>query len=366
MGQIFDRDSSLPLYRQLAEELRSQIRSGAIRPGDKLKSETEMVSEYGVGRLTVRNALQLLVNEEELVKVQGKGTFCAEKSSHTGALNVEVLLDMNDTYFIPYHVRGISSVLSESKSNFLISNTQDDDAVLCSLLEGIVKKGASGVIFQYTGINCGTVWSERILQLLDILSKRNVPVIMLDGSLENAEVSCFYLNEKGGGMRAAEHLAAFGHKRCAMLGLQKHRDAMLRYEGFCEGAETFGLDVPVLVEYSGNWEEELNAAVQNGVTGIFVFNDDVALKAVLSLKKNGFRVPEDVSVIGFDDTYIATAYDPQLTTLTHPKEKMGGDAANLLLKMINTGRIIPVNKEYRPELIMRGSCGRVSHKIKAD
>ena len=360
MEQYFNRDSSLPLYRQLAEELREQIKNGSIRPGDKLKSESEMISEYGVGRLTVRNALQLLVNEGDLVKVRGKGTFCAKKTAQADALNVEVLLDMNDTYFIPYHVRGISSVLSESKSNFLISNTQDDDAVLCTLLEGIVKKGASGVIFQYTGLNCGTAFSERIEELLNVLAKRNIPVIMLDGNFENAEVSCFYLNEKSGGMRAAEHLAAFGHRKCAMLGLQKHRDSRLRYEGFCEGLRVFGLSDPVPVEYSGNWEDELLNAVKGGVTGVFVFNDDVALKAVLSLKKNGFRVPEDVSVIGFDDTYIATAYDPQLTTLTHPKEKMGRDAANLVLKMLSTGNLTPVSKEYRPELIMRGSCGKAA------
>lgn len=360
METYFNKDSSLPLYRQLAEELRNRIKNGDIRPGDKLMSESEMVSEYGVGRLTVRNALSLLVNEGALIKVHGKGTFCAEKSARDDALNVEVLLDMNDTYFIPYYVRGISSILSESKSNFLISNTQDDDAVLCSLLEGIVKKGASGVIFQYTGINCGTSWSERILELLDVLSKRNIPVIMLDGSLENAEVSCFCVNEKSGGLRVAEHLSAFGHKKCAFLGLSKHRDSRLRYEGFCEGADIFGLSEPSMIEYGGTWEEDLIRTVNDGVTGIFVFNDDVALKAVLSLKKNGIRVPEDVSVIGFDDAYIATAYDPQLTTLTHPKEKMGRDAANLLLKMISTGNITPVNKEYRPELIMRGSCGRAS------
>lgn len=358
MEYIFNKDSSLPLYRQLADELTRQIENGVIRPGDKLKSESEMVSEYGVGRLTVRNALQLLVNRGDLVKVQGKGTFCAQKQVLADALNVEVLLDMNDTYFIPYHVRGISSVLSESGSNFLISNTQDDDAVLCSLLEGIVKKGASGVIFQYTGTNCGTAWSRRILELLELLSQKNIPVIMLDGSLSSAPVSCFYLNEKSGGLRAAEHLAAYGHKSCAVLGLKKHRDASLRHEGFREGAAMFGLYEPVFIDYSENWEEQLSEAVKGGVTGIFAFNDDAALKSVLSLKKNGFDVPGDVSIIGFDDTYIATAYDPQLTTLTHPKEEMGHDAANLLLKMISTGNITPVKKEYRPELIMRGSCRR--------
>lgn len=361
MEQYFNRDDSLPLYRQLAEKLRSQIKSGDIRPGEKLKSESEMVSEYNVGRLTVRNALQLLVNDGELIKVHGKGTFCAEQRTRADALNVEVLLDMNDIYFIPYHVRGISSVLSEKKSNFLISNTQDDDIILCSLLEGIVSKGASGVIFQYTGINCTPEWRDRITGLLDTLSDRNIPVIMLDGCLDNAAVSCFFLNEKYGGMRAAEHLAAFGHKKCAFMGLRKHRDSRLRCEGFCEGASVFGLCDPEMIEYSGNWEEELIRSVKEGVTGFFVFNDDAALKAVLSLKKNGYRVPEDVSVIGFDDTYIATAYDPQLTTLTHPKEKMGSDAANYLLKMIGSGNNTPVNREYRPELIMRGSCGPAKH-----
>ena len=73
---MLDKTSAVPLYQQLAEALKGKMIAGEIKPGDKLKSESEMVEEFGVGRLTVRSALSQLVESGYLEKAQGKGTFC--------------------------------------------------------------------------------------------------------------------------------------------------------------------------------------------------------------------------------------------------------------------------------------------------
>ena len=357
---FFDKKSSVPLYKQLAEELRQKIRSGELAVGEKLASESEMIKEYGVGRLTVRNALALLVNEGILTKSQGKGTFCAGiTGAEEKSIDIQVLLDMSDTYFIPYYVRGISEVLSRSGSNFLISDTKDDDRVLCSLLENIARKKASGVIFQCTDSCLSEETNERILQSIRVLTDSGVPVIIIDGKVPEITVSSLSLDEESGGLRAAEHLAAFGHRKCAVIALEKHRDARYRRNGFCTGALLFGMETPLSIDAGGSWEEELIEAVKNGITGVFAYNDDAALRAVMALKKAGFSVPGDVSVIGFDDTYLAIACDPQLTSLAHPKEQMGMDAAGLMLSMIHSGQTSTVEKLYKTELVMRASCAKV-------
>lgn len=354
----FEKESQTPLYRQLADEIRRQIKSGEILPGQKLMSEAEMLKAYGVGRLTVRNALQLLVSEGLLKKSQGKGTFCAD-TKEKGSLNVQVFLNMTDTYFIPYYVRGISEILSRSNSNFLISDTHDDDLVLCSLLENVSPRNTSGVIMQCTDECLNDSVSDRIKTVMRELSDSGVPVIILDGKLSDVNVSFFTLDEIAGGMRAAEHLAAFGHKKCAFLNLETHRDSRLRFQGFVDGAAKYLMEEPMDISCKSEWESEMLKAVRDGVTGIFAYNDNAALRCIMALKKEGYRVPEDVSVLGFDDTYLATACDPQLTSLIHPKEKMGRDAAETLLAMIATGNSVPVEKTYKTELMIRDSCGPV-------
>lgn len=353
---IFDKNNQKPLYRQLADALRRQIKDGEILPGQKLMSESEMLKEYGVGRLTIRNALQLLVSEGLLKKSQGKGTFCAE-TKERGSLNVQVFLNMTDTYFIPYYVRGISEVLSRSNSNFLISDTRDDDRTLCTLLENVSPKNTSGVIVQCTDECLNDEVNERITGIMRDLSGSGIPVIILDGCLNDVDVSCFTLDEIAGGMRAAEHLAAYGHKKCAFLNFETHRDSRLRFRGFVDGASRYQMEVPMEISCKSEWEAEMLRAVRDGVTGIFAYNDNAALRCIMALKKEGYDVPGDVSVIGFDDTYLATACDPQLSSLIHPKEQMGRDAAETLLTMLATGSTVPVEKKYKTELMIRDSSG---------
>ena len=84
---MINRTSGMPLYIQLADKIRQEIREGKINPGDKLMSESEMVKYYQIGRLTIREALSVLVNEGLLIKHHGKGTFCAAVPSDEARLN---------------------------------------------------------------------------------------------------------------------------------------------------------------------------------------------------------------------------------------------------------------------------------------
>ena len=359
---VFDPTDSEPLYRQLANHLREKIILGEIHPGEKLPSENDMLESYNVGRLTIRNALALLVQEGMLTKVQGKGTFCTGGSLNRPALDIEVLLDMSDTYFIPYYVHGISEVLSQSNSNFLIHDTKDNDEVLCSLLESISLRGSSGIILQYTGVLSESRHIERLNRYFDLLSARGLPIIVVDGKVDNSNLSSFTVDEEGGGRRAAEHLAAFSHKRCAVVTLVRHRDSRLRYEGFLEGARIYHMDEPIEICTEGQWEAELLRSVRHGVTGIFAYNDSAAIRCMMALHREGYRIPQDVSIIGFDDTYLSTSCDPLLTTLAHPKEKIGRDAARKLLEMIRTGRFTAENRIYPVTLTIRDSCGIASRR----
>ena len=357
-GHMLDKSSAIPLYAQLAEQLRLQIDSGQLRPGEQLPSESEMMARYQIGRPTVRAALKQLVSAGYLTKIQGKGTFC--RDLHAGKpINIEVLLDMENEYFIPYYVRAISGVLKENNCNFLISNTNRDAQSICEQLENSLQKDTSGVILQMTPVNIRPELRQRLLHCIAAFRRRSIPVILIDSLLEGADVSYCVINERGGGARAAEHLAAYGHRRCAMVSPSDFCDAVQRYEGFCRAAEQFGMAPPVLVDADSELERTLPAAVRAAqVTGLFCYNDALAQRCIRILRSADYRIPAQISVIGFDDSFLAASIEPPLTTLCHPKEELGRCTASALLKLIQNEIPWPFQKIFDVPLIQRATCAR--------
>jgi len=356
---MLDKTGAVPLYAQLADALKGKMISGEIRPGDKLKSEAEMVEEYGVGRLTVRSALSLLVEAGYLEKAQGKGTFC-KAAGEVNYLNIEAVLDMGNTYFIPtYYVKGISEVLTGNNCNFIISDTNSNAESLCSQLEQILLKNSSGVIFQLTQVELSPEIRARLFACLTAFKNRGIPCIMIDSRLEDADVSYVVLDETAGGARVAEHFAAFGHKKCAVAYRENCCDALQRYQGFCKAAKMFSMEEPIALSCGETLEAELLDAVRShGVSAVFGYNDEIAIRCLRVLRKHGISVPEQVSLIGFDDSYLATTSDPQLTTISHPKEVMGRHTAQALLKLIRKQIRAPYTEVFHPELVKRSSCAR--------
>lgn len=358
---MLDKTSIIPLYSQIAEVLKNRMITGEIKPGDMLDSESKMIAEFGVGRLTVRNALAQLVEAGFLEKVQGKGTFC-KIAGESGYLNIEVLLDMGNTYFIPtYYVKGISEVFTANNCNFIISDTNSNVESLCSSLEGILLKNCSGVIFQLTPVDLPSHILARLISCITAFNNRGIPCVMIDSRIEKANVSYVMLDEFAGGVRVAEHFSAFGHKKCAVAYRANCCDALQRYNGFCKAARDFKMATPIELHCEDTLESELLCAVrQQGVTGIFGYNDDIAVRCIRVFKQNGITVPDQVSVIGFDDSYLAITSEPQLTTISHPKEVMGKHTARALLKLIRRQIRAPYTEMFYPELIRRNSCAIVA------
>lgn len=120
---MLNRNIPIPMYVQVADTLREQILSGKIKPGDKLPGETEMIKEYKLGRLTIRDALSILVNEGLFKKHHGKGTFC-KNSITQPKTKVDLLLNLSDLYFIPYYLRSICDVPDSENVNIVLSDTK--------------------------------------------------------------------------------------------------------------------------------------------------------------------------------------------------------------------------------------------------
>jgi len=358
---MLNKLSPIPLYYQLMEDIKAQIAAGTIKPGDKLPSESQMMEQYGVSRLTVREALSNLVNEGLLVKKHGKGTYCRDEGRREVHLNIDVLLNTKNEYFIPYYVRGISEVLTQNNANFIIHDTNNDPEVIGRIIRKVVDRGTDGLIIQPDLKS--TILSDYVKESFALLDEKNVSYIMVGSNYPGLNCSCVTLDEIEGSRTAVRSLILGGHKAICGIYRGAYRDSMIRAEGYEIEMRSSKLvpHIYLIEEDDSDLEDAVDRILADvpDVTGIVCHNDEVALATVRHLWALGKRVPEDISVIGFDNSLLATRSDIAMTTIIHPKDRMGRLAATKLLEIIKSGELFQY--KYVPQLIQRDSSCDLVH-----
>lgn len=127
-------DNGKPKYFSLMEQLRSDIMSGAIRPGEKLPSENELSQKYSLSRHTVRKALGILEQDGYVEAFHGRGTYCSENMRHIkNSKNIAVVTTYISDYIFPRLIQGMDNVLSESGYSIILKNTASTEAdrIIC-------------------------------------------------------------------------------------------------------------------------------------------------------------------------------------------------------------------------------------------
>jgi len=196
----------------------------------------------------------------------------------------------------------------------------------------------------------------------------DVPVVAVSGHREIAGVTNIVLNHTRAAKLALEHLTKLGHRRIAFIkGQEFSSDTEVRWEAVLGSARKLGLEVNRSL--TGQLEGESSSpqlgyevtrkllAANEPFTALFAFNDISAIGAIRALREAGRRVPEDVSVVGFDDIQSAAFQNPGLTTVRQPLREMGVIAAETLLQRINAPAKIPYPKAItiEPEFILRAT-----------
>lgn len=336
---MIDRNSATPVYVQLADLLRAEIKSGKIAPGDMLDSESVMIKKYGAARLTVREALGILVNEGLIAKRHGKGSFCTYGLKRK---KIDVLLNITDYYFIPYYIESISRILSEGNADLAASDTRDSWREICGILRSIAENGSDGVIVQVSPET--ELGRDELKAAFALLREKNIPYVMIDTVYDFIDGSSVTMDEFEAGRLAALCFDRFGHKSAAVYFREGDRVAKARIEGFKSV-------MPSCIDIldSENVGDKLKSALQSGVTAVFCFSDYYAKKLIDAAKE--LKIPDDFSLISVDDTMIAEIYG--LTSIVHPKGLIGEEAAKALLGGIK------INRKFIPEIKERKSVKKI-------
>jgi LacI family transcriptional regulator len=211
-------------------------------------------------------------------------------------------------------------------------------------------------------------------RILKDLLKDEFPFVLLYSTLRKGAVSCVGVDNFLGGYRATEHLIDLGHRRIAMLaGSFRFSDRSFhRWHGYRRCLRDCNIpydpDLVIQTEYSltsGREQVKSLLSLKNPTTSIFCSNDFLAMGAMQGARDLGINLPEDLSIVGFDDMQIASFIPPALTTIRQPAYEMGKLGAQVLLNQIENGLSKPVHKILDTSLVTRESTTVVpkSHKI---
>ncbi|MEM9367720.1 MAG: substrate-binding domain-containing protein, partial [Planctomycetota bacterium] len=169
-----------------------------------------------------------------------------------------------------------------------------------------------------------------------------VPVMVVARKVIGLEHQCVAVDNREAAREAVEHLISFGHRRIATItGLGDHPDAVYRLAGYHDALRDAGIEIDNGLVCGGDFSAQsgvlaINSLLMRGIhfSAVFCANDATAIGAQLALYRHGIRVPNDISLVGFDDQGEAAFLTPPLTTVRQPAVEMGQAAATALIRLM--------------------------------
>ena len=353
-----------PKYIQLAQWIREKIQADGLEKGDKFYTEYALTELFGVSRQTVRQAINVLINEGVLESRQGSGTYIATPMSakKISTKTIGVIVTYFDEYIFPSIINGIESVVSEKGYTLQVACTRNDNEKEANALRMMINNNVDGFIVEPT--KSALPNSNR--EIYREIAEREIPVIFMNSSYGDIKFPYVSLDDVRAGSIAAEFLIECGHKKIAMALKSDDIQGHLRYKGAMETAAQKGVQISkentfwFTTEDIKYLEDDALRVMRyiGDCTAVICYNDQTAASVLKILKSQGKNVPDDVSVIGIDDASQATACSPQLTTIAHPKKFMGNVVANNLFDLIEE-RCGNATYKFAPELVVRDSVKKI-------
>ncbi len=325
--------------------IRNRIADGVLVPGEKLPSESQLCAQFGVSRNAVRLAIRTLIREGIVQSIRGVGTFCrTPRPLSSLSANIGLVEYFIGSYIYPEVIRGCYNTLSRKGYALLLNqseyNLEQERAVLLELR----RKKVGGIIIAPI-YGAGDRSNAR---LLEEMQDEGIAVVLCDDYFPGRNFSSVTLDYARCGEMAAAHLWKKGHRR---IGIFYQKDFLIKANR-----------MKGVIEYLGRQEAPVNAAWMVGFNGqgprseaataaerflktskelpsaVVCGNDEDALRLIEAAERRGMRIPEDLSVVGFDNSNIAQLEKVSLTSVDHPSFMIGEKAASILL-----------DKLYHPE-----------------
>ena len=266
-----------------------------------------------------------------------------------------MMLPFLHAWYFGLILSGSAEALYEQDVRIVICPTRHEHAREVNLLDRLMHGTTDGAIL---------LLPLESSEELRALQRRGYPFVVVDPRWRLPEgIPCVSAAHASGAMQATEHLLSLGHRRIAAVkGEEGWYATEERLVGYRAALAAAGVIPPPELVVSGDFQLESGVAAAERLfalpeppTAIFAFNDNMAVGVLQAARARGLRVPEDVSVVGFDDSEQAPIVTPPLTSVRQPLEEMGRMAAGLLTRLVEGQRVEALGVELGTKLVVRES-----------
>ena len=264
-----------------------------------------------------------------------------------------ILPDISSLFYSEV-AKGIQDVARQNDYQLILCNTNNDSQEEKDYIEWMQNNKIAGIIFLGKGLD-----NDQIIKL----GLSDYPLVLADRLIEELMIPSVIIDNNTGAYNATKHLIKKGHENIALInGPQKELRSQSRLQGYKKALVDFGIEFkPELVL---NKELTRESGYQSFLeliefkeppTAIFAANDLLAVGLVEAIKTGGYLIPQDISVVGFEDTIVTSIINPSLTTVAQPMYQLGVTSAQKLLSLINEKEIKEQIEILETELIIRDS-----------
>jgi GntR family transcriptional regulator of arabinose operon len=351
--------TSTPPFDQVKAYIVGHIREKRLVPGQRIPTIRSLSKVTGTSPMTVHRAISSLVSEGLLTSQVGSGCYLAEtkRKRLIGVLNPHD----SSSSFLQQMNRGIEEVFAANDYQCVfIYDRKGEKRNQEQWAHHMLDMGACGIVCNLLVNEKSPIWS--------FLGGLSIPVVCVDELAPGKMLDGVTTNNLKGGRLAAEHLVSMGHKKIALISLPPDFSSVRdRLKGFMGRLEELNVQLPAENQFiSLNISEEtinkwaVQIAEMPKPLAVFAIHDGLALEFMLRFKKLGIKVPEEISVMGYDDSESGKYASPALTTVRQYSRLMGNRAAEILISRMNETARQEIKEIYlEPELIVRDSVRKV-------
>lgn len=367
-----EKEKKLPLYQVIFNDLYTKIKDGSFKVGDKIPTEKELMEEYHTSRITVSRAVRELENRNYVQRLKATGSFVMPETqweeNNTNSMKtvkptIAVIIPSPASKIsIEMEVlQGIGNACRELGFAMTIHNNGLDESEKKSpydfekeLITELIDSGSVGaVIFPST--------TKESPEIYNLMSRRSFPYVLLDRQVFGVEASIVSSDNRGGFYSMVEHVISKGHTRIAFVSGNTHESSSRtdRFYGYMKAMNDYKLevednfvihhlfpenhdnryykDIDGKNEYYQNSIKEMLhrfKTFENPPTAIVASNDYIALNIMSVASNLGYKIPDDISIAGFDGLSISYLMTPKLSTVAQNYLAMGQTSITLLAQMI--------------------------------
>lgn len=337
-------------YERVVIEMKHFFSDREFTQNQQIPTEFELMKIYQVSRTTIRRALYALEEMNIIRRTQGSGTFyCGHEKESRNTRTSKGLIGLVNYYYLDYIygeiIRGIEDTLSESGYTLILANSNESETKQRNIIKRMIEQGIKGLILEPSR----NLLIDKNHKIAELLQHSGIAVVNTHWGIKNCGASTVTLDDFHAGYQAAQYLMSKGHRLMGIIYKSDVQAGFERYRGFSKAIEDHGLVMDEKnVKCFTQKEEMLNnrpgyyltaeiLGASRGIpTALFYMNDRLALDGYVAIKEAGFSIPQDISVLGFDDYETASLVQPGLTTYIHPKYRLGKWAARVLVDILET------------------------------